>query len=113
MKLLKNPVVRVTQWKMHDDTIHISAFLVLHNSTNFPVIGSPKLIPKTMTSGSQATHQTSSIFHNLSPEKSPTSPSRASPVEDGSILASLENINLQPGQTKHLETRRWAAAIAK
>ena len=45
VKLLKNPVVRVSAWFLREDEIHITSFIVIENKLDFPVIGSPKLIP--------------------------------------------------------------------
>ena len=109
---------------MHDNMIHIKGFIVLQNSVNFPVIGSPKLLPQSESAGKSPKvvdiGEKSSKMGEKSPrigdisEKSPRlgefhGPSQA---EDASIFSFLANfINLQPGQTK--ERSRWAAEIAR
>ena len=45
VKLLKNPVVRVSSWFLRENVIHITSFTLIENTLDFPVIGSPKLIP--------------------------------------------------------------------
>ena len=132
VKLLKNPVLRVTVWKMHDDMIHIKGFIVLQNSVNFPVIGSPKLVHQSEPKKIALWSQRQQIYletggkspravdigekHPRIGDDSENSPRMdeirgPSPAEDASIISSLTNMNLQHGQTK--ERSRWAAEIAR